>query len=266
MIISGLGRHIRGRDYLPKLGKVTCTSWADLVTVRMLSGQAVKDWADRTDNLARGFGASSCRIAVTAGGWLQLTFPRNDPLATSLPAVPIPESASVGPIEIGKQEDGQPWLLKAHGTHVLVAGETGAGKGSIIWSAIRGLLPAVRAGLVEIWALDPKLMELSSVARSSAPGTPPTQATARTCSMTRSRSCSAGPLAASRVLDHVGMGSRPLCADHPTYRGYRPFLRVAHRGYRLPRMPPLSRARCTGRLPLPCRWETGSGRGPESRG
>ena len=48
-----------------------------------------------------------------------------------------------------------------HGTHVLVAGATGAGKGSIIWSTIRGLLPAVRAGLVEIWALDPKLMELS---------------------------------------------------------------------------------------------------------
>ncbi|MEU8268831.1 FtsK/SpoIIIE domain-containing protein [Sphaerisporangium sp. NPDC049002] len=51
--------------------------------------------------------------------------------------------------------------LKVHGTHVLIAGATGAGKGSYIWSTIRGLLPAMRAGLVEIWALDPKLMELS---------------------------------------------------------------------------------------------------------
>ncbi|MER7503741.1 FtsK/SpoIIIE domain-containing protein [Nonomuraea pusilla] len=161
MIVSGLGRHIRGRDYLPKLGKVTCTSWADLVTVRMLSGQAVKDWADRADNLARGFGASSCRVSVVEGGRLRLTFPRHDPLATPLPAVPIPETASVRPVEIGRQEDGQPWLLKVHGTHVLVAGATGAGKGSVIWSTIRALLPAVRAGLVEIWALDPKLMELS---------------------------------------------------------------------------------------------------------
>jgi hypothetical protein len=63
-------------------------------------------------------------------------------------------------LEVGKQEDGQPWRLKVHGTHVLVAGAPGAGKGSIIWSVIRGLLPAVRAGLVELWALDPKLMEL----------------------------------------------------------------------------------------------------------
>ncbi|MEV0145202.1 MULTISPECIES: FtsK/SpoIIIE domain-containing protein [unclassified Nonomuraea] len=161
MVISGLGKHVRGRDYLPTLGKVTCTSWADLVTVRMLNGQAIKDWSDRTDNLAQGFGTTSCRVSVLKGGRLRLTFPRCDPLAAPLPAVPIPEIPAVGPIEVGKQEDGRPWFLKVHGTHVLVAGATGAGKGSIIWSTIRGLLPAVEAGLVEIWALDPKLMELS---------------------------------------------------------------------------------------------------------
>ncbi|HUR01087.1 MAG TPA: FtsK/SpoIIIE domain-containing protein [Nonomuraea sp.] len=161
MIVSGLGRHLWGRDYLPRLGKLTCTAWADLVTVRMLKGQSVKDWADRLDHLAQGFGAASCRVAITKGGHLQLTFPRTDPLAVPLAALPLPETPTVGPVEIGKQEDGRPWLLKVHGTHVLVAGATGAGKGSIIWSTIRGLLPAVQAGLVEIWALDPKLMELS---------------------------------------------------------------------------------------------------------
>jgi S-DNA-T family DNA segregation ATPase FtsK/SpoIIIE len=161
MIVSGLGRHLRGRDYLPRLVGVTCTSWADLVTVRMLSGQAVKDWADRADHLAHGFGATSCRVAIARAGRLLLTFPRQDALAAPLSAVPVPETASVGPVEVGKQENGRPWLLKIHGTHVLVAGATGAGKGSVIWSTIRGLLPAVRAGLVELWALDPKLMELS---------------------------------------------------------------------------------------------------------
>ncbi|MEU0521362.1 FtsK/SpoIIIE domain-containing protein [Streptosporangium sp. NPDC006007] len=161
MLISGLGRHLGGRDYLPRLLSVSCTSWADLVTVKILTGQAVTDWAERTEQLAHGFGAASCQVTVIRSGRLLLTFPRRDPLAVPLPAVPIPVTASVGPVEIGRCEDGAPWRLKVHGTHVLVAGATGAGKGSVIWSTIRGLLPAVSAGLAEIWALDPKLMELS---------------------------------------------------------------------------------------------------------
>ncbi|MEN3538686.1 FtsK/SpoIIIE domain-containing protein [Microbispora sp. ZYX-F-249] len=161
MIVSGLGRHLQGRDYLPRLLRVECDGWADRVTVRMLSGQAVKDWADRTEHLAHGFGSTSCRVAVAKAGRLVLTFPRRDPLAEPLPAVPVPESSTVGPVEVGQCEDGTPYRLKVHGTHVLIAGATGAGKGSWLWSTIRGLLPAMRVGLVQVWALDPKRMELS---------------------------------------------------------------------------------------------------------
>ncbi|WP_169953593.1 FtsK/SpoIIIE domain-containing protein [Microbispora sp. H11081] len=161
MVVSGLGRHIRGRDYLPRLMRVECDGWADRVSVKMLNGQAVTDWADRIEHLAHGFGAPSCRVAVARAGRLVLTFPRRDPLAEPLPAVPVPDKASVGPVEIGRCEDGTPLRLKVHGTHVLIAGATGAGKGSYLWSTIRGLLPAMRAGLVQVWALDPKRMELS---------------------------------------------------------------------------------------------------------
>ncbi|MEU6715946.1 FtsK/SpoIIIE domain-containing protein [Nonomuraea sp. NPDC046802] len=146
---------------MPRLIRVTCDGWADRITVRMLGGQAVKDWSDRIDNLTQGFGATSCRVAVIKGGRLLLTIPRSDPLAAPMPALPIPDEPSVGPVEIGKQEDGRPLRLKVHGTHVLIAGATGAGKGSFLWDTIRGLLCAMRAGLVQIWALDPKLMELS---------------------------------------------------------------------------------------------------------
>ncbi|WP_433540707.1 FtsK/SpoIIIE domain-containing protein [Streptosporangium sandarakinum] len=161
MTISGLARHAGGRDYVPHLVGVRCTSWADEVTVKMLTGQAVKDWADRIENLAHGFGAASCRVSIARAGRLLLTFPRRDPLAPPLPAIPLPETASVGPVEVGIREDGYPWRLKVHGTHVLAAGATGAGKGSILWSVIRGLIPAVWTGVAELWALDPKLMELS---------------------------------------------------------------------------------------------------------
>ena len=62
---------------------------------------------------------------------------------------------------MGRCEDGTPWLLRLLGSHVLIAGATGSGKGSVIWSAVRAMLPAILGGWVQVWALDPKRMELS---------------------------------------------------------------------------------------------------------
>ncbi|WP_285586605.1 FtsK/SpoIIIE domain-containing protein [Herbidospora sp. NBRC 101105] len=166
MVVSGLGRHLHGRDYLPRLVNVACTPWADLVVVRMLKGQCLEDWTKRADHLAQGFGATGCRVTLHAPGVVLLVLPRRDPLADPIPALPLRGHADeppveVEPVEVGEQEDGQPYRLKVHGTHVLIAGATGAGKGSWIWSIIRALLPAMAAGLVQVWALDPKRMELS---------------------------------------------------------------------------------------------------------
>ncbi|WP_163275543.1 FtsK/SpoIIIE domain-containing protein [Cellulomonas iranensis] len=43
--------------------------------------------------------------------------------------------------------------------HTLVVGQTGAGKGSVLWSIMSGLIPAARQGLVEFLAVDPKSAE-----------------------------------------------------------------------------------------------------------
>jgi len=59
-------------------------------------------------------------------------------------------------VVVGSREDGRPWRLRVRGRHILVAGATGAGKGSVLWSLIRALAPAVHAGLVQIIACDPK--------------------------------------------------------------------------------------------------------------
>jgi DNA segregation ATPase FtsK/SpoIIIE, S-DNA-T family len=53
-------------------------------------------------------------------------------------------------------EDGQVWRLQLVGSHVLVVGATGAGKGSVIWSLLLQLAPRIRAGEVQVWAVDPK--------------------------------------------------------------------------------------------------------------
>src|ERR1035437_5419323 len=76
-------------------------------------------------------------------------------------ALPVTGEVDLSGLPVGRCEDGTPWRLRLAATHVLIAGATGSGKGSVIWSLIRALLPAIAAGWVQVWALDPKRMELS---------------------------------------------------------------------------------------------------------
>jgi S-DNA-T family DNA segregation ATPase FtsK/SpoIIIE len=161
MTIARLAPVYQGRVLLPVLGKVTATGYTDRVAVRLVSGQSAADFAARADNLAHGFGAVLCRIRSARAGALVLEFVRRDALAAIIPALPIPAHADLRALPVGRREDGQAWLVRAHGTHVLIAGATGAGKASLLWSIIRAMLPAMAAGLVRVWAADPKLMELA---------------------------------------------------------------------------------------------------------
>lgn len=42
------------------------------------------------------------------------------------------------------------------GTHMLITGATGSGKGSVVWSIARELSPGIPSGEVELWAIDGK--------------------------------------------------------------------------------------------------------------
>ncbi len=90
-----------------------------------------------------------------------LEFVRRDALAAIIPALPIPAQPDLTALPVGRREDGLPWLVRLHGTHLLVAGATGSGKASLLWGLIRAMLPLMRGGLVQVLAADPKLMELA---------------------------------------------------------------------------------------------------------
>lgn len=162
MVMSGLAFYRNHREYLPTLIRVTVTPTMDRLLVKMLSGQAPLIWEEHADNLAHGFGARICRVRTAdKPGFVWLEFVRVDALADPIPAIPIREAVDLERLPVGRCEDGGPYLLRLLGTHVLFAGATGAGKGSFFWSAIRALLPAVKVGFVQLWALDPKRMELA---------------------------------------------------------------------------------------------------------
>ncbi|WUH99654.1 FtsK/SpoIIIE domain-containing protein [Spirillospora sp. NBC_00431] len=164
LVTAGLTKVHKGREYLPSLVRVRCGPTSDRVLVRMLKGQAPEAWERVAVNLAHGFGASLVRVRDgDRPGRIWLEFVRKDALAVPIPALPIPDAADVdlSALPVGRQEDGSPWRLRLLGTHVLIAGATGAGKGSVIWSTVRAVLPWLLGGLVEVWAIDPKRMELS---------------------------------------------------------------------------------------------------------
>jgi len=142
--------------------RVRSTRWADTVAVTLLSGQCPEDVERVTAELAHTFGALRATVTVSRPGRVVLHFQRRDPLVDVVPALPIAEPVDLTAVPVGRREDGQPWTLGLLGSHVLLAGSTGAGKGSVLWSLIRALAPAVRDRLVQVWAVDPKGgMELS---------------------------------------------------------------------------------------------------------
>ena len=126
--------------------------------VRMLPGQTLDDYAAVADRLAQTFGVEDCRVRSVPKRrhelelWLLIA----DPLAQIVaPFPPDPDCLTKG-LPVALAEDGTVWRLRLLGTHVLVVGATGAGRGSVIWSILAALAEPIGAGLVKVWAVDPK--------------------------------------------------------------------------------------------------------------
>ena len=74
MTLAGLAPTYRGRVLVPVLVGVRAAGAVDLVTVRLVTGQAPHAFADRTQNLAHAFGAQLCRVRDARPGLVTLEF------------------------------------------------------------------------------------------------------------------------------------------------------------------------------------------------
>lgn len=85
-----------------------------------------------------------------------------DPLADIVSGLPLADGAPVDKLVIGRLENGKLWqVMLAKTPHLLISGASGAGKGSVLWSIVRALMPGILAGTAEVWGIDPKGIELS---------------------------------------------------------------------------------------------------------
>ena len=144
MTISRLAPAYQGRILVPEVGKVSTTPCTDRVAVRLVSGQSVADFAAWAENLANGFWRNVAPGPLRPAGRLVLEFVRRDALAAIIPALPIGPHVNLEALAIGRREDGSVWLVRLHGTHLLVEGAAGAGKGSVLW-LIRAMFAAMVA-------------------------------------------------------------------------------------------------------------------------
>jgi S-DNA-T family DNA segregation ATPase FtsK/SpoIIIE len=156
LVLCGLGKRYRQRESVPRIRKVQSSVWRDRVLIRLVAGQCTEDLERVTEELAHSFGAEVCRVREHRPGRLWLDFRVRDPLVEIIPALPVPDTVDLMSVQVGLQEDGEPWCLRVLGTHLLLAGVTESGKSSVLWALLRGLAPAIRDGTVVVWALDPK--------------------------------------------------------------------------------------------------------------
>jgi DNA segregation ATPase FtsK/SpoIIIE, S-DNA-T family len=161
LTVAGLTEDYHGRVLVPVLGPVRAGQYADRITVRLVRGQSPDQFADHAGHLGHGLGALSCRVRTGPPGTIVLELVRRDTLAVPIPALPIPEVTDLRALPVGRREDGSVLAIRLHGTHLLIAGATGSGKGSWLWGLVRAMLPAIAAGLVQLHACDPKLMEFA---------------------------------------------------------------------------------------------------------
>jgi len=136
-----------------------------VVVGRLLDGQTPVDYAKASEPLAESWQVARVAVDSPARGWVRMKALWSDPLATPFRA-PLPHPRpDLRALVLGKREDGSAWTERLVGRHVLVAGATGAGKGSVQWSVIRALGPLIRWRLAEVWTLDPKRIEFAAGGR-----------------------------------------------------------------------------------------------------
>ncbi|MEQ4300551.1 FtsK/SpoIIIE domain-containing protein [Plantactinospora sp. B6F1] len=157
MATCGLATAFAGDRYVPQLLKVRCDRHVDEVTVRMLPGQLPDDWAGAAQRLAYAFRLRDGQARTTSRpDRVVLRFLRRDPLAATVAPLPVPEVPDFTGLPLGVREDGATYRLRLAGSHVLIAGATNSGKGSVLWSLVASLAGGVRSGLVELWCSTPR--------------------------------------------------------------------------------------------------------------
>ncbi|MEV0340572.1 FtsK/SpoIIIE domain-containing protein [Nocardia sp. NPDC050713] len=129
------------------------------VELMMLGGQSLADWnnGETLDQFATYLGVPKVTASSPAPSWVRLQVRAWDTLAapSTLPGA-VHNGVDLEAVPVGVTEDYETWRLRVLYGHILLAGAMGSGKGSVLWSILAALGPAILAGLVDVYLADPK--------------------------------------------------------------------------------------------------------------
>jgi len=148
------------RTVTPQLRRVRTRGHLLELTIRARAGQTVEDLDQAAPRIASTLSAVSFRTRPVSGGGsgciTVVELVMADRLSTAATAVEPEPRVAFDRVRLGRAQGGGDWWLQLRGRHTLVAGCSGAGKGSVLWGICCGLAPAVRADIVRLWGVDLK--------------------------------------------------------------------------------------------------------------
>lgn len=155
-------------DQVPRVLRVRSGASWDEVRVRLVPGQKPEDFDERTRELASARGVQRCQVRELLPNVVSIDFQRRNLLADTVWCRDLADLADMAGSDVdlskvwsGRTDYGLDWHQSVKGSHTLVAGSTGAGKGAQMWCPLVSIAPAIRDGLVRMSGIDPKGMELA---------------------------------------------------------------------------------------------------------
>lgn len=156
------------RDQLPRILSVRSGPSWDEVKVRLVPGQTPEDFDTAARALAVARGVNRCQVRELAPNVVSIDYQRRNLLDAVVTAPDLDAMAGLSGDAIdldrvlsGATEYGTEWRQSIRGSHTLIGGATGAGKGSLMWAPLLSIAPAIRDGLCRVNGIDPKGMELA---------------------------------------------------------------------------------------------------------
>jgi len=155
----GLAARFGGDQYFPRIIKVRRDGEGDLLTVKMINGQLPAQWSRNAAAFAHTFNAASCVVRPVHSRMrrnrIVLHLRVLDSLTKTVAPFPVPAVPDVAALPVAARAGGRRVTISLL-THVLIAGASGSGKGSVLWAIIAALAAGIRNGMVRVYAFDPK--------------------------------------------------------------------------------------------------------------